>query len=74
MVDLIKLEQKYLDLFNDKYNINPTAGKFRLDSKLSEATKKSMSKIKLANPIKFPTSPEKFSCLKLTQISILLRI
>ena len=27
MVDLVKVEQNYLDLFVNKYNINPTARK-----------------------------------------------
>lgn len=43
-VGLIKIEQKYLDLFSDKYNINPEAGKTRLGAKHSEATKELMSK------------------------------
>ena len=30
MIALIKLEQKYLGIFEDKYNINPLAGKTRL--------------------------------------------
>ncbi len=51
MIDLIKLEQKYLDFFNDKYNINPTAGKTRLGAKITEVTKELMSNIKLANPV-----------------------
>ena len=44
MVTLIKIEQKYLDLFSDKYNINPNAGKTRLGAKHSEASKELMSK------------------------------
>ena len=36
---LIKLEEKYLDYFKDKYNINPNAGKTRFGAKHSEATK-----------------------------------
>lgn len=32
-VGLIKMEQKYLDFFSDKYNINPEAGKTRLGAK-----------------------------------------
>jgi hypothetical protein len=44
MIALIKLEQKYLDLFEDKYNINPLAGLTRLGAKHSEASKELMSK------------------------------
>jgi hypothetical protein len=44
MIALIKLEQKYLDIFEDKYNINPLAGKTRLGAKYSEVTKELMSK------------------------------
>nr|YP_009254051.1 hypothetical protein [Hypomyces aurantius]ANC62737.1 hypothetical protein [Hypomyces aurantius] len=47
---LIELEQKYLDLFEDKYNINPTAGKSRVGSKHSEASKKLMSEWRKENP------------------------
>lgn len=47
---LIQLEQKYPDLFDNKYNINPTAGKTRLGSKHSEATKELMSKLRKENP------------------------
>ena len=47
---LIKMEQKHLDLFNDKYNINPNAGKTRLGAKHSEATKELMSKLRKENP------------------------
>lgn len=36
---LIEMEQKYLDMFEDKYNINPKAGKTRLGAKHSEETK-----------------------------------
>lgn len=50
-VKLIKLEQKYLDLFNNKYNINPVAGKTRLGAKHSEATKELMSKSRKKNPV-----------------------
>ena len=32
-VGLIKMEQKYLNLFSDKYNINPEPGKTRLGAK-----------------------------------------
>jgi group I intron endonuclease len=39
-VILIKLEEKYIDSFNDKYKINPQAGKTRLGGvKHSEATR-----------------------------------
>lgn len=50
---LIKMEpppQKYLDSFNDKYNINPNAGKTRLGAKHSEASKELMSKWRKENP------------------------
>lgn len=36
---LVILEQKYLNMFNNKYNINPVAGKSRLGAKHSEASK-----------------------------------
>ena len=47
---LIELEQKYLDLIDDKYNINPMAGKSRLGYTHTEETKKLLSKI---NGLKF---------------------
>lgn len=47
---LIKLEQKYLDLFKDKYNINSNAGKTRLGAKHSEATRELMSQLRAGNP------------------------
>lgn len=47
---LIKLEQKYLDLIDEKYNINPTAGKSRLGSTHSEKTLEIFRKI---NGLKF---------------------
>ncbi len=50
IVTLITMEQKYLDLFEDKYNINPNAGKTRLGAKHSEATKELMSKLGKENP------------------------
>jgi group I intron endonuclease len=43
------LEQKYLDLYPNKYNINPIAGKSRAGSKHTEATKEFMSKIRTEN-------------------------
>ena len=46
---LVSLEQKYLDLISDKYNINPTAGS-SLGVKRSEETKKLLSEI---NGLKF---------------------
>jgi group I intron endonuclease len=46
---LIELEQKYLDIYPDKYNINPIAGKSRAGSKHSEATKELMSKLRTKN-------------------------
>lgn len=49
-VTLIKMEQKHLDSFNDKYNINPKAGKTRLGAKHSEASKELMSKLRKENP------------------------
>jgi group I intron endonuclease len=45
MVVLIEMEQKYLHLVSDKYNINPNAGKSRLGSKHSEKTKEIFRKI-----------------------------
>lgn len=48
-VELINIEQKYLDLFSDKYNINPEAGKTRLGAKHSEATKELISKLRKEN-------------------------
>lgn len=50
MVTLISLEQKYLDLFDDKFNINPKAGKTGLGAKHSEATKELMSILGKENP------------------------
>jgi len=47
---LIKMEQKYLDYFVDKYNINPNAGKTRLGDKHSEATRELRSKLRKENP------------------------
>lgn len=46
--ELIKLEEKYLDLFDnkDKYNINPKAGKNRLGAKHTEATKNLFSELR----------------------------
>lgn len=49
-VELINIEQKYLDLFSDKYNINPERGKTRLGANHSEATKELMSKLRKENP------------------------
>lgn len=49
-VTLIKMEQSYLDYFDDKYNINPNAGKTRLGAKHSEASKELMSKWRKENP------------------------
>ena len=49
-VTLIKMEQKHLDSFNDKYNINPKAGKTRLGAKHTEATRELMSKLRKENP------------------------
>ena len=42
----IELEQKYLDLYIYKYNIDPITGKSRAGFKHTEATKKLMSKIR----------------------------
>lgn len=47
---MIELEQKYLDLYIDKSNINPIADKPRVGSKHKEATKELMSKIRTENP------------------------
>nr|YP_009749720.1 hypothetical protein HGG39_mgp04 [Calonectria ilicicola]QIJ45878.1 hypothetical protein [Calonectria ilicicola]QIJ45977.1 hypothetical protein [Calonectria ilicicola] len=47
---LIEMEQKYLDLFEDKYNINPIAGKSRAGAKHTEATKELLSKMRRENP------------------------
>jgi len=47
---LIASEQKYLDLIDEKYNINPIAGKTRLGSTHSEKTKEIFRKI---NGLKF---------------------
>nr|YP_009072360.1 truncated GIY-YIG endonuclease [Sclerotinia borealis]AHX83014.1 truncated GIY-YIG endonuclease [Sclerotinia borealis] len=47
---LIKLEHKSLDLFKDKYNINPNAGKTRLGARHSEATRELMSQLRNGNP------------------------
>lgn len=41
------MEQKHLDCFKDKYNINPNAGKSRLGAKHSEATKELFSKLRM---------------------------
>ena len=49
-ITLIKMEQKYLDYFKDKYNINPKAGKTRLGAKHSEASKELMSVWRKENP------------------------
>jgi group I intron endonuclease len=49
-ITLIMLEQKYLDYFKDKYNINPNAGKTRLGAKHSEATKELFSSLRRENP------------------------
>lgn len=43
-VILIKLEEKYIDSFNDKYKINPQAGKTVLGVKHSKATRELMSR------------------------------
>lgn len=50
-VTLIKLEEKYIDSFNDKYKINPQAGKTRLGAKHSEATRELMSRWRKENPV-----------------------
>jgi group I intron endonuclease len=47
---IIEMEQKYIDMFTDLYNINPYAGKTRLGSKHSEETKELMSKLRKENP------------------------
>jgi group I intron endonuclease len=50
MLNLIELEQKYFDLFDNKYNIKPIAGKYRLGAKHTEASKELMSKMRQENP------------------------
>jgi len=57
-VTLIKLEQKHLDVFKDKYNINPNAGKTRLGAKHSEASKELMSQLRNGYPTNRTYSPE----------------
>lgn len=47
---LIKLEQKYIDRYTNKYNINPIAGPTRLGSKHTEECKTLMSEVRKANP------------------------
>ena len=49
-ISLIEMEQKNLDLFGDKYNINPLAGKTRLGSKHTEASLELMSTWRKENP------------------------
>jgi group I intron endonuclease len=49
MLDLIRLEQKYLDFFNNKYNINPAAGS-RLRAKHTNDTKELISRVFKENP------------------------
>lgn len=49
MLELVQLEQMYLDLFFNKYNINPAAGS-RLGGKHTEETKELFSKINKENP------------------------
>jgi group I intron endonuclease len=49
-VTLINMEQKNLDLFDDKYNINLLAGKTRLGAKHTEASKELMGKWRKENP------------------------
>ena len=49
MLNLIKLEQNYIDLFINKYNINPAAVG-RLGAKHTEETKALLSKHRKANP------------------------
>lgn len=49
MLELVQLEQMYLDLFFNKYNINPAAGS-RLGAKHTEETKELFSKINKENP------------------------
>ena len=49
MLELVQLEQMYLDLFFNKYNINPAAGS-RLGAKHTEETKELFSQINKENP------------------------
>lgn len=50
MLDLIEREQKYINMYPNKYNINPVAGKTRLGSKHTLETKALMSKLRKENP------------------------
>lgn len=50
MISLIKMEQKHLDSFVDKYNINPLAGKTRKGAKHSEASIELMTKLRKETP------------------------
>lgn len=47
---LIKMEQKSLDMFNNKYNINPLAGKSRLGAKHTPLSLELMSTWRKENP------------------------
>ena len=47
---LLDKEQYYLDFFENKYNINPIAGKSRIGAKHTEVTKELMSKVRQENP------------------------
>ena len=50
MIGLIELEQKHMDMYQNKYNINPVAGKTRLGSKHSLETKALFSSMRKENP------------------------
>lgn len=50
MLDLIELEQMHLNMYSNKYNINPIAGKSRLGSKHTLESKALMSKLRRDNP------------------------
>lgn len=60
-VTLIKMEQKHLDCFKDKYNINPNAGKSRLGAKHSEATKELFSELGMGKPTNATFSAEELA-------------
>lgn len=66
-VELILMEQKYLDMFENKYNINPKAGRSRIGAKHTEATKELFSKMRQLNPnfLNKTHSPETIENMKL---------
>ena len=60
-VILIQMEQKHLDSFKNKYNINPNAGKTRLGAKHSEATKELFSLLRKGKPTNATFSAEELA-------------